>query len=57
MDRFSVIEAFFSRYPLPEGEINLDAADIFAEMLGLTVDDYSRLVSLMIVNYNLFLAE
>lgn len=56
-NRLSVIEGFFKRYPLTEGEISPNAADIFAEKLGLTVDDYSRLLSLMIVNYNLFLAE
>ncbi len=56
-NRLSVIENFFSRYALPGGEISSDVADIFAEKLGLTVDDYPRLISLMIVNYNLFLAE
>ena len=56
-NRLSVIGDFFKRYTLLEGEINIDVKDIFAEILGLTVDDYSRLVSLMVVNYNLFLAE
>ena len=56
MNRLSAIEAFFNRYSLTEGELNSDVADIFAGKLGLTVDDYPRLVSLMIVNYNLFLA-
>lgn len=54
-NRLSVIENFFKKNSLPEGEISPNAADIFAERLGLTVDDYSSLVSLMIVNYNLFL--
>lgn len=53
-NRLSVIEDFFKRYSLPEGEISLDVNDVFAEMLGLSVDDYSRVVSLMIVNYKLF---
>ncbi len=56
-NRLSVIENFFKRYALPEGVLNTDATEIFAEMLGLTVDDYSKLISLMIVNYNLFLVE
>jgi hypothetical protein len=56
-NRILVIENFFKKNPLPEGEINEDAANLFAEMLGLTMSDYPRLASLMIVNYNLFLAE
>ena len=56
-NRLSVIENFFSKNLLPEGELSFDLADVFAEKLGLTSDSYSRLVSLMIVNYNIFLAE
>jgi hypothetical protein len=57
VERLSVIENFFKKYPLPEGEINRDAKKIFTKNLGLTADDYSTVISLMIVNYNLFLAE
>ena len=56
-NRILVIENFFKKNPLPEGEITFDASDLFAEKLGLTMNDYPRLVSLMIINYNLFLVE
>lgn len=56
-NRLSTIESFFSTYSLPEGEMKKDVAVMFAEKLGLTVSDYSKLVSLMIVNYNLFVAR
>ena len=57
VERLSVIENFFKKYPLPEGEINRDAKKIFTKNFGLTADDYSTVISLMIVNYNLFLTE
>ncbi len=55
-DRMSVIENFFGKYAMPEGAIAGDAQNLFGEKLGLSVDDYPRLVSLMIINYNLFVA-
>jgi len=58
INRLIVIESFFNKYSLPEGGVtNENITALFAELLGLTVDDYPRLVSLIIVNYNLFLAE
>lgn len=53
-NRLSVIEGFFNKYSPPEGIIRADAQSLFYEKLGLTVDDYSRSISLMILNYNLF---
>lgn len=57
INRLTVIENYFNKHSLPEGEINENVAALFAEILGLTMDDYPRLISLMIVNYNLFLAD
>jgi len=51
--RLAHIEGFFGKYPKPEGQIN-SGQSLFSERLGLSAGDYQRLISLMIVNYNLF---
>lgn len=55
--RLQVIQNYFKKNSLPEGGLNEDLSEMFAESLGLKVDEYSRLVSLIIVNYSLFLVE
>jgi len=56
-NRLTVIENYFNKHSLPEGEVNEDLASLFIEIFGLTIDEYPRLVSILILNYNFFLEE
>lgn len=54
--RLAAIESFVGKYGIPEGAIAAEEKQILAGKLGLTVDDYARLVTLMTFNYNVMLS-
>src|SRR3989344_2210712 len=57
IERLSSLKAYVSENGLPEGEINAELADVFAQTMGIVPKDYSRAVTLMIINYNLFISQ
>jgi len=57
IERLSSLKDYVSENGLPEGEINAELADAFAQTMGIVPKDYSRAVTLMIINYNLFISQ
>ena len=57
IERLSSLKDYVSENGLPEGEINAELADVFAQTMGIVPKDYSRAVTLMIINYNLFISQ
>ena len=57
IERLSSLKDYVSENGLPEGEINAELADAFAQTMGIVPKDYSQAVTLMIINYNLFISQ
>lgn len=56
LKRLSVLESFFARHGLAQGQIPEEEKELFTTALGFSPADFESLVSLMIANYNVFLA-